>query len=191
MKKSWVEVQKIRSEWKAQKKREGLITRLPQAKGHDPKVSEGNEEMSEDSSDGGGDHEMDQLESGSSGGEEIEEQNSPKGKDHSRTLRGEARSERRGQTTTSRPSGREATSSLGKPVDGMKEGPSLRELHNQAYSRSSLHHYKSRTGRRTTNGNPHNRDRDSNDHQQRRGRGQPNMRLRMTAMLEKIKRDLT
>ena len=68
-------------------------------------------------------------------------------------------------------------------------GSSLRELQKQAYSPASLHHYKSRPLR-------HPKSRTANDVRRRepgpkrgRGGGQPNMRLRMTAMLEKIKRD--
>lgn len=77
-------------------------------------------------------------------------------------------------------------------TDAPRTGPSLRELQRQAHSPASLHHYKSRPLR-----HPKNRAA-SNDVSIRRreagigaakGGGQPNMRLRMTAMLEKIRRD--
>lgn len=76
--------------------------------------------------------------------------------------------------------------------------PSLHDLTREAYSRSSLHTFKSDPlnrkrgsqargrgrgrgeGRSGTRGAPHGE----------RGKGQPNMKLRMDAMLEKIKRDL-
>jgi hypothetical protein len=78
-------------------------------------------------------------------------------------------------------------------------GPSLRELQKQAYSPATLHHYKSRPlhhtkghmaprGTRTPESS---RKRDvggGSRNPSRRG-GQPDMRLRMSAMLEKIKRD--
>ena len=74
-------------------------------------------------------------------------------------------------------------------------GSSLRELQRQAHSPASLHHYKSRPLRhsknRTTSNDDSIRRREASIGATRRGRGggQPNMRLRMTAMLEKIRRD--
>lgn len=74
-------------------------------------------------------------------------------------------------------------------------GPSLRELQRQAHSPASLHHYKSRPLRHPKNHAASNdisiRRREASIGAAKRGQGggQPNMRLRMTAMLEKIKRD--
>jgi hypothetical protein len=70
--------------------------------------------------------------------------------------------------------------------------PSLRDLTRKAYSKSSLHTFKSdplnrvrgsrtRGGRVDTRGGQRSQER----------RGQPNMKLRMDAMLEKIKRDFS
>ncbi|KAI0288187.1 hypothetical protein BC826DRAFT_706387 [Russula brevipes] len=78
-------------------------------------------------------------------------------------------------------------------------GPPLRELQKQAYSPASLHHYKSRPlrhskGRMATHdvkvpGSSRKEDvGESTRNRSRRG-GQPDMRLRMSVMLEKIKRD--
>ena len=63
--------------------------------------------------------------------------------------------------------------------------PSLRELNKQAFSRSALHTYKSRgSGGKSGRGGERGRG------ARGRGRGQPDMRLRMNAMFEKIKQDL-
>jgi len=62
------------------------------------------------------------------------------------------------------------------------DGPDLREMTKQAFSRSSLHTYKS---------DPLHRRRGHDKQNGKKGRGgQPNMKLRMGVMLEKIKRDL-
>jgi hypothetical protein len=85
-----------------------------------------------------------------------------------------------------------------KEEDATSTGPSLRELQKQAYSPAALHHYKSRPlhhskGRMA----PHDRTPESSRkmdvgggtrNRSRRG-GQPDMRLRMSAILEKVKRD--
>lgn len=67
------------------------------------------------------------------------------------------------------------------------EETSLRELRKKAYSHSSLHTYKSDPLRHRNDKNGSSRKVGST-----RGKGgQPNMKLRMEAMLEKIKRDIT
>lgn len=75
--------------------------------------------------------------------------------------------------------------------DGKEEKLSIRELNQLAYSRSSLHSYKSqhRHGDQSSRGRGRGRGRGSSS-QRGRGRGQPDMRLRMNAMLEKIKKDM-
>ncbi|KAK7054964.1 hypothetical protein VNI00_003427 [Paramarasmius palmivorus] len=57
----------------------------------------------------------------------------------------------------------------------------LRDLARKAYSRDSLHTYKSDPLSRRNKGTPANK--------KGGGKGQPNMKLRMNYMLEKIKRD--
>ncbi|KZT67763.1 hypothetical protein DAEQUDRAFT_672700 [Daedalea quercina L-15889] len=84
--------------------------------------------------------------------------------------------------------------------------PSLRDLQRQAYSKASLHPHKSahrgsgakRWDHSSTSERAGARERgeaniSQTGHSQHRGRGrgQPDMRLRMNAMLEKIKRDFT
>ena len=64
------------------------------------------------------------------------------------------------------------------------DSPSLRDLNKEAYSQSSLHRFKSNPLKRGRGSSVQGRGGGS------RGRGQPNMKLRMGAMLEKIKRDL-
>ena len=78
-------------------------------------------------------------------------------------------------------------------------GPSLRELQKQAYSPAALHHYKSRPlhqnkGRKTPHGtraleSSQKRGVGGGSRNPSRRGGQPDMRLRMSAMLEKIKRE--
>ena len=73
-------------------------------------------------------------------------------------------------------------------------GSSLRELQKQAYSPASLHRHKSRPLRhpktRTANEiSSRSREASTSGPKHARGRGQPDMRLRMIATLEKIKRD--
>ncbi|KAI6036375.1 hypothetical protein BKA83DRAFT_669907 [Pisolithus microcarpus] len=65
---------------------------------------------------------------------------------------------------------------------------SLRELKRQAYSPSTLHNHKSDPRKRRGAGtlSPHSTSKNPSGH----SKGQPNMKLRMNAMLEKIKRDL-
>ncbi|KIK59824.1 hypothetical protein GYMLUDRAFT_74278 [Collybiopsis luxurians FD-317 M1] len=67
--------------------------------------------------------------------------------------------------------------------------PDLRELARKAYSRESLHNYKSDPLNRRKGANSNGGDRRGRGGS--RGRGQPNMKLRMDVMLEKIKRDFT
>lgn len=77
--------------------------------------------------------------------------------------------------------------------------PSLRQLQRQAYSPAALHHYKSHPlqrskGRKATYdarvpGSSQKKDGEGGTRNLSRRGGQPDMRLRMSAMLEKIKRD--
>ncbi|KAF9466359.1 hypothetical protein BDZ94DRAFT_214685 [Collybia nuda] len=72
--------------------------------------------------------------------------------------------------------------------------PSLRDLTREAYSRSSLHTFKADPLHRRRGSQPLARGGKSRGRgapSGERGRGQPNMKLRMDAILEKIRRDLT
>lgn len=158
LKQSWVESTKIKSQWKAQKKREGVLQRKPEVPSNgDPPPA--HREKS-DGSDPEQSHSKDQG-SHSSSHPECKQRQVPNSS-----------------------------------ADG---GISLRELGKQAYSRNSLHTYKANTGRHdikpsrganpqggTTRGG-----RGASFGDRGHGKGQPNMKYRMTAMLEKIKRDFT
>jgi len=70
--------------------------------------------------------------------------------------------------------------------------PNLRDLTREAYSRSSLHTYRSDPlNRRGGRGREQEKGRGRGRHSQGERRGQPNMKLRMGAILEKIKQDFT
>jgi hypothetical protein len=121
LKKEWVAKQKIKSKWKAQKRRDCIVTQR--------------DEISQDR-------------------------------------------DKEGQHTRQ---------SLVQPQEAQGGAPSLRELQRQAYSPASLHHFKSRPLHRSNNRTAtHKADISGNN---TRGGGQPDMRKRMSAMLEKIKRD--
>lgn len=68
-----------------------------------------------------------------------------------------------------------------------QELPSLRELKREAYSESTLHTFKSDPLKRRNQSKRGGRD--NGFIERKGGRGQPNMKLRMNVMLEKIKRD--
>ncbi|KAH9483984.1 hypothetical protein JR316_0003462 [Psilocybe cubensis] len=72
----------------------------------------------------------------------------------------------------------------GKDEDKSAESVSLRELTREAYSRSTLHTFKADPLKKRYDGKDKNNKRGAST-----GRGQPNMKLRMNAMLAKIKQD--
>jgi len=85
----------------------------------------------------------------------------------------------------------------GKEEDVTSTGSRFRELQKQAYSPAALHHFKSRPSHHLKGrvshdaripGSSQQKDVGGMPNRTRRG-GQPDMRLRMSAMLEKIKRD--
>ncbi|KIM62074.1 hypothetical protein SCLCIDRAFT_25290 [Scleroderma citrinum Foug A] len=141
LKRSWVDNKKLKTQWKAQKKRQGLSEDKPSSHCEVP---------SEDASDV------------------------------------HASSEVRDST----PVHTEPPLASSPPTSKT----SLRDLTRQAYSRSTLHTHKSGPLRKQRGPNvPFSRER-SKDNQvnkpSHRPNGQPDMKLRMNAMLEKIKRDL-
>lgn len=165
LKKTWVDTKKLKSKWKAEKRKGGLATGSNM-------IEQGGRKAEED----GDEAEAEASNHLSEAGSEIDEEPAT--------------------TTSQQPSSRSyrtdaARTSQGKDDD--HDEKSLRDLTKEAYSRSSLHTYKS---------DPLNRSRGRGRGPQRgrgdsgrgalrggRGRGQPNMKLRMGAMLEKIKRD--
>ncbi|KAF5391411.1 hypothetical protein D9757_001952 [Collybiopsis confluens] len=128
LKKTWVQNAKIKSQWKAEKRKLGIHSR-PQ-----PQPRLGNSE-----------EEADKL---------IDEDLAP-----------------------------------GPSKPSTSDAPDLRELARKAYSRDSLHSFKSDPLNRRAGGSSNGKGR--GERGGFRGRGQPNMKLRMGVMLEKIKRDFT
>ncbi|KAF5386620.1 hypothetical protein D9615_001892 [Tricholomella constricta] len=174
LKQSWVENKKIKSKWKAQRRKEGLSTT--------PIV--------ETSRSGDGDEESDAGHSGSESGEqeeidqssELEEKPTPK-KSTLHPSRAHIHPELSSKDSHKRRKVDEDQPAPAPP-------PSLRELSRQAYSRSSLHTFKADQGRRggaRGGGRERGGLRGRGGQRGETGRGQPNMKLRMDAMLEKIK----
>jgi hypothetical protein len=158
LKQSWVESTKIKSQWKAQKKREGVLQR--------------------------------KLEIPSNGDPPPAHQKKTDGSDLE-----ESHSKDQGSHSGGHPEYRQQPV----PNNSADGRISLRELGKQAYSRNSLHTYKANTKKHYTKPS-----RGTNPQRgssrggcgtsfgdQGHEKGQPNMKYRMTAMLEKIKRDFT
>lgn len=145
LKKNWVENVKIKSKWKAEKRKDGITTDV---RGEEPTDSERDEEE--------------------------EKSESPPSEAP--------------QIHKSRPNLKSS-----KEQEAVTEPPavSLRELTREAYSRSSLHTFKADPLKRRRGAPDRGRGgtRGRGSDQRRGGQGQPNMKLRMNAMLEKIKQD--
>lgn len=168
LKKSWVESKKIKSQWKAQKKRDGLLQR----KGETSSDAEVPPTRSEECT---GDDDEKSRPSQASHSLSMDQESDPN--THSRK--------------SFEPKQRQA------PDTSADSKVSLPELTRQAYSRDSLHTYKANSKRHDTK--PSHRGnvqrgstgggRGASSGDRGREKGQPNMKFRMTAMLEKIKRD--
>lgn len=150
LKKTWVNTKKIKSKWKAEKRREGLATGSNLVE----RISEEGE-LSDDLT-----------------GDEADGRNEGADLLPTRTDRKDSSREEGPQAEKER---------------------SLRDMTREAYSQSSLHTYKSdplSRRRRREEGVRGGRGYRGTGAPAGRGRGQPNMKLRMEVMLEKIKRDL-
>lgn len=184
LKKLWVEKQKIKSKWKAQKRKEGIVTRrddITTTSTSQPEEAGADNESEDD--------------------ENVEDPHT-----NSTPV-----PESEPELTPAPPPKRKKLSKGADEVEEEPEKPSLRELQRQAYSPASLHHYKSDPlhrhrgrgggsfGNRGGRGGGSDRGRGSRGgrgsngrgQSRGRGRGQPDMRLRMSAMLEKIKHDMS
>jgi len=180
LKKEWVVKQKTKSKWNAQKRREGILTqrdaRPPSGTLGGPPIAEQPSEIHEErdvSAD------VDQVKrDGHSDGSQIS-----------------TGDEQASTASVKRP----RQKARGKEEDVTSTGSRLRELQKQAYSPAALHHYKSRSLHHSKSRVAHDaripasessrkKDVGGTLNRTRRG-GQPDMRLRMSAMLEKIKRD--
>ncbi|GJE86908.1 hypothetical protein PsYK624_029910 [Phanerochaete sordida] len=204
LKRSWVEVQKIKSKWKAQKRKEGLTTARPvvNLELEDEHTGGGSDRgQDEESAPESGREEDEGTDSGSDGedvgaGDEESEEESDRSEHIERVYTGEKkRGKGKGTQTATVPAGRggeHANKRRRKDTAGDDDAakkPTLRELQTLAYSKSSLHTYKSGSSQRQSETRGRVRGRGRGSQRGGRGRGQPDMRLRMNVMLEKIKRD--
>ncbi|KAF8652760.1 hypothetical protein AX16_004256 [Volvariella volvacea WC 439] len=169
LKKKWVENAKIKSKWKAQKRREGISTRHKSVDDDEdrPRESHRDPEFAQD----------DQGSEGVSVSSEDDRASEPEPEPEPEPERPNKRDRKVKQSPKSSASTND---------DPRASTPSLRELTRQAYSPSSLHTYKSDPLHRRKGIAQRGRGAGGV-----RGRGQPNMKMRMNAMLEKIKRDYT
>jgi len=200
LKKEWIEKAKVRSKWNSQKRREDVASTSMRrdAPPHQGKEAtgfrEGGDETVEDN-----DHSDEEFQGFSveEGGEKGPERSGPK------TSRGKERggegkvrfAPKSGPSLPSRDRDRRQfkershlESEKGTTDADARDSepkPSLRDLTRAAYSPASLHNVKSSQRHRNKSW-----DRGQGAPDQRKG-GQPNMRLRMEAMLERIKKDYT
>ncbi|KAJ3503973.1 hypothetical protein NLJ89_g8189 [Agrocybe chaxingu] len=177
-KKGWVEKAKIKSKWKAQKRKEDLVSKtklkIPVYDNDKDDIREGDEDEGT-SSDAAKDLQ------GPSPRPAASHIHPSRAHIHPHLPVKHAKSE---ASPESKPNKKQR-----KPKDESEEAdqaPSVRELMREAYSRSTLHTFKSDPLRRRGEGGG-----SRGRGQSMRGRGQPNMKLRMNAMLAKIKQDYT
>ena len=181
LKKAWVEKTKIKSKWKAQKKKEGLATSskldLPvyDEKERDPEV--GNNSRSD----------SDDVRPSMSPTEipgEVPRLHLHPSRAHIHPELSAKHSKSRVPDTL--PTKKQRVS---KKDSQTVEPPSLRELKREAYSQSALHTFKSDPLKKREQGNRGGGSRGRGSGFIEKGRGQPNMKLRMNVMLEKIKQN--
>ncbi|GLB35421.1 hypothetical protein LshimejAT787_0209860 [Lyophyllum shimeji] len=178
LKRTWVENKKIKSKWKAQKRKEGLST-TPQAE--DSTSSEKEESDPEGSASGSEQPDEEEEEEGTS---ELEETEPAPRKSTLHPSRAHIHPELA-------PAKRDKRRRPDEAEDASVEAPSLRELTRRAYSRSSLHTFKAGSGQGSSGrGRGRGGARARGGQRGETGRGQPNMKLRMEAMLEKIKQTI-
>lgn len=170
MKQTWVENVKIKSKWKAEKRKLGLTS------GQSVADTDLNPDLSKEDEDTESWHGVD---------EEVQDN---EGIEESMASTASTSALPR----TSQPQQPNRSKQKEKNPTPATETRSLRDLTRDAYSRSSLHTYKSgrsaKDGSRDQTRRGHNRGGGGRGRGQP-GRGQPNMKLRMDVMLEKIKRD--
>jgi len=176
LKKAWVEKTKIKSKWKAQKKKEDLAT---SSKLDLPVYDE--EERSQDEERRQEDRDDVQLAVEISG-----EQPRP----HLHPSRAHIHPELPVKHSKARipevpPTKKQKITEDSQAV----ESPSLRELKREAYSQSTLHTFKSDPLKKRDHGKRVGGSRGRGNGFIERGKGQPNMKLRMNVMLEKIKQN--
>ncbi|KAA1469532.1 hypothetical protein DENSPDRAFT_879004 [Dentipellis sp. KUC8613] len=129
-KREWVEKQKIKSKWKAQKRKEGIVTRRDAASSSTHKAPEEDQSAT---------MEDDPVESNASGSSEASEE----GDAAMESDASEDSVERDSEGLSIRSLSPPRTHPRDQPPPKEEDSLSLRELQNLAYSRSTLHHYKS------------------------------------------------
>ena len=202
LKQSWVQTQKIRSQWKAQKHKEGLVSsRLTVP---DKVIEESSSQIADSNDEMDANRKIPNVADTSPEGGNRPEEDAEVSQDEDGTYsqvcsRGKV-ALRRGKPSTRRAGRgrggggihRQGRQSQHDEIVEDEGSTSIRDLQNEAYSRASLHTFKSNRSRGSASSH------DSRDPSRRKGsqtgvsrsRGQPDMRLRMNVMLEKIKRDL-
>ncbi|KAF8894680.1 hypothetical protein BD779DRAFT_1669150 [Infundibulicybe gibba] len=183
LKQKWVETVKIKSKWKAQRRKEGAVA---------GPMNDGSEAGSGEvaSNDDAQESEEDEQNSDEDVNEPTKESDAASGPSsrptisHAKSYMHPSQKERR-QAQLPRRAERSKNNSNPSELQPTQT-TSLRDLTREAYSKSSLHTYKSDPLNRRSGPGSRGKDRRRGG-----GRGQPNMKLRMDAMLEKIKRDLT
>lgn len=181
MKKTWIDNKKIKSKWRAEKRKEGLISG-PSVPSPQPGSEEEAVAVEEDEED-----EEDEDAAVADTHSDAQEETDRPAPTPVPTRQNSSRIDRKHHHT--------------KDVPEEKTPDSLRELTREAYSRASLHSFKADPlGRHKGRGGANQRggrgggrgrgDMGRGGPAMGVGRGQPNMKLRMGAMLEKIKRDL-
>ncbi|KAF9036661.1 hypothetical protein BJ165DRAFT_1504977 [Panaeolus papilionaceus] len=167
LKKAWIDKAKIKSKWKAQKKKEGLMERsklgIAEIEGNNDKSEEEDEEKPTHSDRAQSVEQSPTITPSEPTPTIIAPPQTKKAKRDSR----EHRNNKRKRELPEEPT----------------EPKTLRDLTREAYSRSSLHTFKSHPLRKGKTARHELRLRGE------KGRGQPNMKLRMNAMLAKIKQD--
>jgi hypothetical protein len=149
-----VDIKKIKSKWRTEKRKEGLV-------GESASIEQGDQRSDDIREEGPSEHPN-----------EVDEAH-----DEGRVLTPPKQSPARAHNRAEQVSKKQ------------KEDP-VRDMMREAYSRASLHTYKSDSLHRGRSGSSRGDKASYRMTGERgRGKGQPNMKLRMGAMLEKIKRD--
>ncbi|KAF9452272.1 hypothetical protein P691DRAFT_795236 [Macrolepiota fuliginosa MF-IS2] len=191
LKQEWVEKAKIKSKWKAQKRREGIAPLHP---GVTPREEQNGDNGSEGFGHSGSDSESQAQSDSLSDNESSNAANDSVSVPPPRTPKPLPPKKRKLHDSDLPSTLHNKNNSANTGKDGGDDGDelSLRDLFQKAYSRSSLHTYKSDPLKRRRNDQTQGRGFSRGGRggaASARGRGQPNMKLRMNAMLEKIKRD--
>jgi len=179
LKKDWVEKTKIKSKWKAQKKKEDLAT----SSKLDLPVYDKEE------------REHDAEDNSRSGSDDVRppalEKSGEQSRPHLHPSLAHIHSEllvkhSKARIPDTAPTKKQKSSKDSQPV----EPPSLRELKREAYSQWALHTFKSDPLKKRDQSRRGSGSRGRGKGLIERGRGQPDMKLRMNVTLEKIKQNL-